>query len=47
MTPSQEELALRSCHQLYNEFCEEDDDNYEEYDPMAEAEARMAFEERR
>lgn len=25
MTPSQEEMALRSCHPMYNEWCNEEE----------------------
>lgn len=30
ITPSQEDLALRSCHSLYREWCEEDEEENEE-----------------
>ena len=30
MTPAQEEMALRSCHPLYREWCEDDDINLTE-----------------
>ena len=32
MTPSQEDMALRSCHPMYNEWCneEEEEDREEE-----------------
>ncbi len=32
MTPAQEDLALKSCHPLYAEWCREDEDGYDEYD---------------
>lgn len=33
MTPQQEDMALRSCHPLYDEFCRE-----EEYEDLEEGE---------
>lgn len=30
MTPEQEDFALRSCHPLYNEWCEEDEEDADE-----------------
>ena len=32
MTPAQEDMALRSCHPMYNEWCEEGSDSTLEED---------------
>lgn len=40
MTPAQEDMALRSCHPLYNEFCREE--KYEgDYDEEEEEDAEL------
>lgn len=46
MTNSQEELALRSSHQLYCAFSDEDNDTCED-DELARAEAQWELEKRR
>lgn len=43
MTPSQEEVALRSSHALYCAFCDEEDETDDEVDEATIAEARWDF----
>lgn len=40
MTPSQEDMALRSCYPMYNEWCNEDSDNTSEEDIDLEDDAQ-------
>lgn len=41
-----EDSILRSCHPLYNAFCQEDEASYEP-DPYAEAEAKWELQDER